>query len=74
MSIFKKIYVESEDEDEIISLLQEEGYTVEQNENKATYESMNESIFNQAISKIKHNWLRLSHEEEEFILNIAKQF
>ena len=74
MSIFKKIYVESEDEDEIISLLQEEGYTVEQNENKATYESMNESIFNQAISKIKHNWLRLSHEEEELIMNISKQF
>jgi hypothetical protein len=70
MPTFKKIYVESEDIDEIISFLQEEGYTVEQNEN----ESMNESIFNQAISKIKHNWLRLSHEEEELIMNISKRF
>jgi hypothetical protein len=40
----------------------------------AETESINDSIFNDAVIKIQNHRISLSREEEEFILNIAKRF
>jgi len=61
-------FVDACDEEEIEELLEylkEEGYLDR---------SMNESMFMDALNKIKNNWLSLSREEEDVILNIAKRF
>jgi hypothetical protein len=65
-------FVDACDEEEIEELLEylkEKGY-LDNKENR----SMNESMFMDALNKIKNNWLSLSREEEDVILNIAKRF
>ena len=58
---------------EIIDLLQEEGH-LEYGYKITGHESMNERIFLESLFKIKDNWMGLSKEEEEIILNISKRF
>lgn len=58
---------------EAIDWLEEEGY-LEHGFNVTGRESMNERIFLESLFKIKDNWMGLSKEEEEIILNISKRF
>ena len=57
---------------QIIEWLREEEYI--SNYRKTETESINDSIFNDAVIKIQNHRISLSREEEEFILNIAKRF
>jgi hypothetical protein len=58
---------------EIINLLQEEGH-LEYGYNITGRESINERMFLESLFKIKDNWMNLSKEEEDIILNISKRF
>jgi predicted transcriptional regulator len=60
-----------EEIEELLEYLKEEGY-LDRSMNESI--SMNESMFMDALNKIKNNWLSLSREEEDVILNIAKRF
>jgi asparagine synthetase B (glutamine-hydrolysing) len=53
---------------EIKKNLEELGYKITQEQ------SMNESMFMDALDKIKNNWSSLSREEEDIIFNLAKRF
>jgi hypothetical protein len=58
---------------EIINLLQEGGH-LEYGHNITGRESINERMFLESLFKIKDNWMNLSKEEEDIILNISKRF
>jgi hypothetical protein len=58
---------------EIIDLLQEEGH-LDYGFNITGRESINERMFLESLYKIKDNWIGLSKEEEDIILNISKRF
>jgi hypothetical protein len=58
---------------EIIDLLQEEGH-LDYGFNITGRESINERIFLESLFKIKDNWMGLSKEEEDIILNMSKRF
>ena len=58
---------------EVIDWLEEDGQ-LEHGFNITGRESMNERIFLDSLFKIKDNWMGLSKEEEEIILNISKRF
>jgi len=58
--------------DQVIEWLREEEYI--SNYSKTETDSINDSIFNDAVIKIQNHQISLSREEEEFILNIAKRF
>ena len=58
---------------EAIDWLEEEGH-LEHGFNITGRESMNERIFLESLFKIKDNWMGLSKEEEDIILNISKRF
>lgn len=57
---------------QVIEWLREEEYI--SNYSIAEIDSINDSIFNDAVIKIQNHRISLSREEEEFILNIAKRF
>jgi hypothetical protein len=58
---------------EIINLLQEDGQ-LDYGFNITGRESINERMFLESLYKIKDNWIGLSKEEEDIILNISKRF
>ena len=58
---------------EVIDWLEEDGQ-LEHGFNITGRESINECIFLESLFKIKDNWMGLSKEEEEIILNISKRF
>jgi hypothetical protein len=58
---------------EIIDLLQEDGQ-LDYGFNITGRESINERMFLESLFKIKDNWMNLSKEEEDIILNISKRF
>jgi hypothetical protein len=58
---------------EIINLLQEDGQ-LDYGFNITGRESINERMFLESLYKIKDNWISLSKEEEDIILNISKRF
>lgn len=61
--------------EEVIDYLKETGWLCESYLIKLSgSESMNEKIFYESLDKIKNNWISLSKEEEDIILNIAKRF
>ena len=57
---------------QVIEWLREEEHI--SNYSIAETDSINDSIFNDAVIKIQNHRISLSREEEEFILNIAKRF
>ena len=60
--------------EELIEYLEEEGYLEELGYKITQEQSMNESMFMDALDKIKNNWSSLSREEEDIIFNLAKRF
>lgn len=59
---------------EVIEYLEEMGWLKKHGYIPSGRTSVNEQMFNESLSKIKNNWLSLSNEEEDIILNIAKRF
>lgn len=59
---------------EVIEYLEEHEYLEKYGYIPSGRTSVNEQMFNESLSKIKNNWLSLSNEEEDIILNIAKRF
>jgi len=63
---------------EVIDWLEEDGQLehgqLEHGFNITGRESINERIFLESLFKIKDNWMGLSKEEEDIILNISKRF
>jgi hypothetical protein len=65
---------------EVIDWLEEDGQLehgfniTEHGFNITGRESINERMFLDSLFKIKDNWMGLSKEEEEIILNISKRF
>lgn len=60
---------------EVIDWLEEEGHLEhEHGFNITGRESINERMFLDSLFKIKDNWMGLSKEEEDIILNISKRF
>jgi hypothetical protein len=65
----------SHEKQELVDDLYEEGYIPKQIEKKENpLVSVGECFFNEALDKLKGNWNRLSNEEEQTIINIAKRF
>lgn len=59
----------------LVDELYDEGFTPKEIEKKLDPPvSVGESFFNEALNKLKGNWNRLSNEEEQIIINIAKRF
>jgi hypothetical protein len=58
---------------EVVDWLEEDGQ-LEHGFNITGRESINERIFLESLFKIKDNWMGLSKEEEDIILNISKRF
>ena len=58
---------------EVIDWLQEDGQ-LDYGFNITGRESINERMFLESLFKIKDNWMNLSKEEEDIILNISKRF
>jgi hypothetical protein len=63
------------DKQKLVDELYDEGFTPEELEKKLdppTHAA--ESIFNEALDKIKGKWNMLTEEEETIIINISKRF
>jgi hypothetical protein len=63
------------DKQKLVDELYDEGFTPEELEKKLdppTHAA--ESIFNEALDKIKGKWNMLTEEEEQIIINISKRF
>ena len=58
---------------EVIDWLEEDGQ-LNYGFNITGRESINERMFLESLYKIKDNWIGLSKEEEDIILNISKRF
>jgi|LakMenEpi03Aug12_release.lakeMendotaPanAssembly.Ray.scaffolds.fasta_scaffold4253457_1 hypothetical protein len=63
------------DKQKLVDELYDEGFTPKELEKKLdppTHAA--ESIFNEALDKIKGKWNMLTEEEEQIIINISKRF
>ena len=60
--------------DELINILIEDGYIEKRNSISKKQMSVPESMFEEYIDALHGNWNRLTKEEEEIIMVIAKRF
>lgn len=69
-------YVRECSDSEIKELLEEikdKGYNIPKGTFSDTYQlSVDEIVFKEALEKIRLNYLKLSYEQEEYILNLSK--
>lgn len=64
----------SDEIEEIIEALIEDGHISEQHREKYTLLSATESQFEEALNKLHNKWNMLTQEEEQAILKIASRF